>query len=468
MSDASAASEWRAELRAASRLAWPLAASQLGLNLLGLVDTFFAGKIDDVTLASVSIGNAVFYGTAVLGMGVMMGLDSVASQAFGAGEDRRSREALWQGVYLALALSVPLAFLMLGVAVALPVIGVVPELADGTSEYIYGRMPSIVPWLLLTACRSYLQAAELARPVVISTIAANVINFLADGLLLFGDEALFALGLPGLGVPRLGAFGVGLASTAATLVQWGVLIAAVTMVVVPDGKRSFRRLNLEVALGVARVGVPVALQLFAEVFVFALTGVLVGRIGAEVTAAHQVALTYASLSFALCLGVGATAAVRVGRAIGARQRGGVRRAGLVTIGLAVGIMTVSALLMVGAGEFLVRLMIDDDDVVELATRLLLVAAVFQLVDGIQAVAAGALRGAGLTRVSLLANLVGHWLVGLPTGLVLAYVFDLGATGLWWGLTTGLCAVAIALSAQFWIVSSPERYPSDGCDSLYGE
>lgn len=446
---------WGQELHAATRLAWPLALSQVGHHFLGFVDTFLAGKVDAATLGAISIGNSVYFGASVLGMGLMMGLDAVASQAMGLDRRRAGRRALWQGIYLALLISVPLVAVMFTVSASLPAIGVVPTLAPGVADYIDARSISIVPWLTMTACRSYLQSAHFTRPIVISTVVANVFNVVADLLALFGDDALTAVGLPAVGLPRLGAFGVGLASTVATLAQAAVLAWAVRYVEVPEGPRSFHRLDFDLARRIVRVGTPVGLQLFAEVFIFSLTGVLMGRMGEDVAAAHQVALIYASLSFSICVGIGAAAAVLVGRAVGAGDRHGARRAGLATMALALMVMCVSATIMVFAGEPLSRFMIDRDQVVPLATTLLMIAAVFQLVDGLQAVAAGALRGAGNTRFSLISNLVGHWLVGIPVGLGLAFGAGWGAVGLWWGLTSGLTFVAFALAWKFWSVTQQD-------------
>ncbi|MEO0811382.1 MAG: MATE family efflux transporter [Myxococcota bacterium] len=444
---------WSDELRVASRLAWPLALSQVGHHFLGFVDTYLAGKVSAETLGAISIGNSVYFGASVLGMGLMMGLDAVASQALGGGRARAGRRALWQGFYLAAAVSVPLVLLMFLVSGSLPAIGVVPELSEGTAGYINARSVSILPWLTMTACRSYLQAARLTRPIVVATVVANLFNFVADAVVLFGDDALVSIGLSPMGLPTLGAAGVGWASTVSTLAQALVLAWAVRWVPVPAGPRSFRRIDRELAAQIARIGAPVGMQLFAEVFIFSYTGVLMGRMGADVAAAHQVALIYASLSFSICVGIGASSSVLVGRAVGQGDARGARRAGIATLGLALAVMVISATIMVSAGESLCRFMIDRDEVVPLATTLLMVAAAFQLVDGVQAVAAGALRGAGNTRFSLLFNLVGHWVVGIPVGLALCFSAEWGAVGLWWGLTCGLSVVAVALAWKFFSITA---------------
>lgn len=432
------------EFGAVFRLAWPLALSQLGLNLLGFVDTFFAGELGKTALGAVAIGNSIFFGVTVLGMGVMMGLDAVASQAYGAASETTARRALWQATYLALPLSIILIGFMSITVGLLPRFGVVEDLVEGCAEYIAGRQISVLPWVWIVAGRSYLQAAERTKPIVFAMIVANGINAGADGVLIFGDDALAAVNLPGIGLPHLGAYGIGLASSIATFAQAAVLAAAVARTPFRSGARPHRDLDLPLMVRITIVGVPVALQQFAEVSLFTVTGILMGTIGTEVAAAHQVAITYASLSFALCVGVGAAAAVRFGRYVGAGDRVGARQAGIAALAVGGGIMTVSALCMVYGGKVLSGFMTDDMGVIEIASELLLIAAVFQWVDGVQAVAAGALRGAGLTRFALAANLVGHWLIGFPVGVGLAFVNHQGAAGLWWGLVGGLTTVAIAL------------------------
>jgi MATE family multidrug resistance protein len=192
--------------------------------------------------------------------------------------------------------------------------------------------------------------------------------------------------------------------------------------------------------------------MFAEVGVFALAGVIAGTLTEASVAAHQIAITWASFTFCLAVGVGAAAAARVGWAIGAGDTPQARRAGLTAMGLGVVIMSTSALFFFAFPQLPARMMTERGDVLDVVVALLAVTAVFQVFDGIQAVAAGALRGAGDTRFSFLANLLGHYLVGLPLSLLLGLRFGLGVIGLWWGLCAGLVAVAVALAVRFWVLT----------------
>jgi MATE family multidrug resistance protein len=201
------------------------------------------------------------------------------------------------------------------------------------------------------------------------------------------------------------------------------------------------------------VGIPIGLQLLTEVGVFALVSLLAGRLGARVAAAHQIALGLAGMTFMGVLGISAATAVRVGRAIGAEDERGPRRAGLVGLGLVLIYMSVCALCFVLFARPLTRIFTPDPAVLEIAVSLLHIAAFFQLADGVQGVASGALRGAADTRFASWANVACHWGVGLPLALLLGFQLGKGAVGLWWGLSAGLAVVALVLTLRFLRISS---------------
>jgi MATE family multidrug resistance protein len=206
------------------------------------------------------------------------------------------------------------------------------------------------------------------------------------------------------------------------------------------------------------VGIPVGLQMGAEVGIFALVGLLAGRLGARALAAHQVAISLASFTFCAAVGVGMAGSVHVGRAVGARDTPAARRSGLVAFGAGVMVMSVAALAFWLAPEYLARLLSDQPEVISASVPLLAVCAVFQLSDGVQGVGAGVLRGAGDTRFAFAANVVGHYAVGLPVAVMLGLYLQRGVIGLWWGLCAGLTAVALALFTRFLRLSAKEIVP----------
>jgi MATE family multidrug resistance protein len=272
-------------------------------------------------------------------------------------------------------------------------------------------------------------------------------------VLVFGDAGLADLGLPAIGLPAMGSFGAALATSLVTLGTIAYYARCVAVI-----SRGFERPATPpapAARDIVDVGLPVGLQLFAEVAAFALAAVLAGRLAAAPAAAHQVAIQLASVPFSITIGIGAAAAVRVGIAVGSRQRAAARTAGLTSLGLGALVMSTSAALFVLAAAPMAGIFTDRRDVIAAAIPLIQIAAVFQLSDGAQAVVAGALRGAGDTRAAFVANLLGHYLIGLPIALGLAFGADLGAPGLWWGLTAGLTGTAFALVARFlWLTARP--------------
>jgi multidrug resistance protein, MATE family len=201
------------------------------------------------------------------------------------------------------------------------------------------------------------------------------------------------------------------------------------------------------------LGTPIGLQLLAEVGVFALSGILAARIGADAAAAHSVAIQLASFTFSIAVGIGTATAVRVGRAVGAGDTPGARRAGVIGLGLGGGVMATTALIFLVTPRPLAALFTDDATVIAAAIPLLQIAALFQLSDGAQAVLAGALRGAGDTRWPFYANIIGHYGLGLGVSIVLGFQLGLGTRGLWWGLSAGLILTSVILIARFRRVTS---------------
>lgn len=446
-SAASLAAQRRADFVRLVRLSVSLGAVQMGYALMGFVDTAVAGRAGGEVIAAAGLGASLFFAITILGIGIGLGIDPMVAQALGAQRPNDARRALWHGVYVGVALSAPLAVVLLALAELLPYFGIAPALAHDTRAYVLGRVASL-PFLLAgVAVRGYLQAQHVSRPVLWSVALANVVNLVANWLLLFGDAGLAMLGLPAVGLPALGVFGIGVASTVATVVQLAAMIPAARKLAPPGGE-PVHRFSKAIFTRLLSLGTPFGFQMLAEVGVFAMVSMLMGRMGSGAMAAHQVALMIASLTFSFCVGIGAATSVEVGRAIGRGDAQATRRAGLGGIYFGAAFMLLPSVVMAVAPESIARLMTDDPLVLPAAAALLRIAAVFQVADGVQAVATGALRGAGLTRWSFVANLVAHWLIGLPAALGLAFGLGLGPAGLWWGLTAGLVAVALALALKF--------------------
>jgi MATE family multidrug resistance protein len=444
--------EARAELSALIRLALPLIAAYCGLQAMSVVDAAMVGRLGAAALGGVGIGNAIFFSIGIVGMGCVLGMDPLCAQAIGAGERAAARRILWQGVRVALTCSVPTTLLTLLSSLLLRHIGIDPQTVHEAERFLWSRAPNMVPFLLFVAARSYLQTQHIVRPIVIAALIGNVANFIGNALLIYGDRALRDVGLPAMGLPGLGVIGSGLSSSLASGVMLLVLVHAIRKIPTPvDPQRRSRQ--PAVLRSMWRIGLPLGMQLLAEVGLFGLASVLAGRMGQVPVAAHQIAITLASCTFIVTVGIASATSVRVGFHVGQGDHVAARRGGVIGMMAGATFMTITALAFLGAPQVLARALTNDAATVLAATPLVMIAAVFQLSDGIQSVAAGALRGAGDTRIPMIMTLVGYYGIGLPVCLGLGYGLHLGAPGLWWGLCAGLTIVAVLLSTRFRKLSS---------------
>jgi MATE family multidrug resistance protein len=438
-------------------LAAPLAAAQAGNQMINLVDTSILGRYSEVAQGAAGLGNNLFFAVSVLGLGVMMSLEPMISQSIGAKEAGRSRSLLWQGVWLALIVGLVLALIIALSPLILPLFGLDPETEEATRHFMWARLPSIWPLLGFSCFRGYLQAVGKTSAMLWSMLAGNLANVVIASFLVFGSKAFFTffLGsdLPGWAytVPPLGIVGAGLSATLCSFIQLSVLIFSANRIEV---KESFsRRMDAKEMKTSLSVGVPVGLQLAAEVGAFSLAGLLAGSFGKIPLAAHQIALTWASFTFSMAMGVSAAGSVAVGRAVGAQDTAKARRAGFMAFALGSGAMSLSSFAFLFFPAQLAALLSNNPAVIASTVSLLGVATVFQVFDGLQVVGAGVLRGAGDTRVPFVVNLIGHYTLGLPVGVLLGVWFGFGVRGLWWGLCAGLVSVGILLFWRFWRLSA---------------
>jgi multidrug resistance protein, MATE family len=444
------------EFRELFRLAAPLAAAQAGTQMMGLVDVAVLGRLGAVEIAGAGLSNAVFFAFSIMGMGLVMGVDPLMSQAIGAGDSLRARRVLWQGLWLSLCVAAGLTVVLVAGAFALPYIGAKPELIEPATTYLLVRATGVVPFLAFFVVRSYLQSLGITRPLLVSMVVANVFNLGADILLVFGGTVLPEWTGPLRSIPALGVAGAAIATVLCTILQLAIVAAAVRKVHVAE--RVSRRWNGAEVGRAVRVGLPLSLQMGAEVGIFALVGVLAARLGTMEIASHQLVIGLASFTFTVAVGVASAAAVRVGIGIGARNTPAARLSGRVAFAGGTIFMGLSGLAFALFPRAITRLVTDQENVIAAALPLMLVAAVFQLSDGIQAVGAGVLRGAGDTKYAFYANLVGHWVIGFPVALFLGFRAGLGIVGLWWGLCAGLTVVAVLLFVRFEKLSRTEIVP----------
>ncbi len=401
---------------------------------MGLVDTAVVGRVSDVAQGAVGLGTGLCFAFSTLGVGVMLAFDPMLSQAIGAGHPQRARTLFWQAVWVAAIAGALLAVPLWLSPLMLEPFGVEPLLAHGAGEYVTWRVPQLIAFFLFMAARTSLQSDGRPRAIFFSMVLANLVNFGLAVLLVFGWGP----------IPAYGVAGAAMATSISTWLQLAVLWS----VLGKDPEGTSRRFDWVAVKQALKLGLPIGFQLLAEVGVFVLAGIFAGRLGRSAVAAHQIAINWASFSFCLAVGIGSAAATRVGWAVGAGDTVAARRSGFVAICAGTAWMSSSALLFLFLPRVLARAMTPDPAVIEVAVALLGVAAVFQISDGLQAVGSGILRGTGDTRFSFVANVAGHWFVGAPVALYLGVHRSMGVVGLWWGLSAGLTAVAIALVVRF--------------------
>jgi MATE family multidrug resistance protein len=429
-----------AELRTLVRLSLPIALAQLGLVAMSLVDTAVIGRVSVEDLAGAAIGRSLGFASIVVGMGVATGLEPLAAQAIGAGEHARAWRGFVANARGTLLLWAPSMIVAFAVTLWLPVLGVEAAVTTKVRDYLAGQAPGFAAMLAFLSAKTFLQAHGRTAPALVGSAVANVLNVFVSNLLVRGDGALVAVGLRPRGLPALGALGGGIAFSIASFVLFA-------FVLVPALAYRPREPAPPVTLRkIYHLGVPVGLQMLAEMGIFSLVALLSGVLGPEVASAHQIAVGMASFTFMGALGVSGATAVRVGHAIGAGEAP--RRPGLLGIGLGAAVMIAGAVAFTAVPHALVRAFTTDPRVIAIGVDLLRIAALFQLFDGVQCVAAGALRGAGDVRFPFVANVVAHWFIGFPVALALGFALHGGAQGLWWGLTAGLVVVAVTLALRF--------------------
>jgi multidrug resistance protein, MATE family len=439
--------DWRSELGGTLALAWPLILSNLTMALINATDVVLLGWLGPRQLAAAALGLNLTWAFTLVAMGMVTASSPMIATALGAKlrSVRDVRRTFRQSLWLTVLLVVPLWALLWNAEPLILALGQQPDLATQAAVYLRGYMWSALPFLAFQAMRNFLSALQRPGWILGISIIGVVLNAVVSWGLIFGR----------LGLPELGLIGAGVGSS----ITWAVMALGLTMVILSD--RQFRRFHLfgrfwrpdtQRLRRLIYLGLPIGLSMGFEGAVFSAAAYLMGLIDAESVAAHAIALQIAALTFMVPLGLGQAATVRVGRALGADDQGGVGRAGWTALVLGVLFMTAMALLMWLMPSRLVGLFLDAEAeqgrVMALAVSFLFVAAAFQIVDGAQVIAAGMLRGLHDTRVPMLFALFGYWVAGLGTGVWLAFGAGWQGVGIWTGLAVGLALVAVLLIARW--------------------
>lgn len=437
----SATSEpFRQELNTTFRLALPLVGGQLASVGMSFVDTVMAGRLGAKDLAAIAVGGAAWAAVMLFMTGVLMALPPVVAELRGARRGGEIASAAWQGAWIALALAVAIVALIGNLGWLLRLLDVEPEIVPTVVGYLRALRWGVPALALYFVLRFVNDGVGQTRPTLYFGVVGLPVNVFANYVLMYGH----------FGAPRLGAVGCGYATSIVWLVQ------CIGLALYTQRSAVFREIGLFHRLVPPRsreladlwsVGLPIGVAIFMEASLFSVVAILIGSLGTEIVAGHQVALNFAALTFMVPLGISMAISVRVGFRLGERDLAGLHRAAKAGFFLVLGAQLISATLMVSIPRWIAGIYTRDPAVIGIAAELLLLAALFQLSDGVQVSVAGALRGLKDTRAVMIITVIAYWIVGLPVGWYLGFPADFGAHGMWVGLIAGLTAAAVLLSVR---------------------
>jgi len=431
----------RKEIGETIHLALPVLIGQLGQMMMGVVDTVMVGQVGAASLAAASIALGLFILILIFGIGVSMALSPLVAMSVGSNDYARIGMIFKQGLLVNFLLSVFLSIITIAGSGIIAHLDQPPEVVELATGYLRIMGLSIVPIMIFQTYKQTIEGMQVMHPAMIITLLANLVNVFGNWILIYGN----------FGMPALGLIGAGWSTFITRMLMALAIIAYVSR------QQRFTTFGIavnslkpdkQIIAKILKIGVPSGVQYFFEVGAFSGSAVIIGWIGTADLAAHQIAINLASISYMFALGISAAATIRVGTAVGKRDKTAVRAAGFNAILLSASVMGIFGILFIGLRNFLPALYIDDPQVISIASSLLIIAALFQMFDGTQAVGVGILRGIADTRVPMIISFVAYWIVGLPGGYLLGFIFKLGVQGVWIALLCSLLVSASMLSLRF--------------------
>lgn len=429
----------KSETRHLFRLAVPVIISQVGAMSMGIVDSIIVGRYSSIELAGVAAGNSIFWTIVMIGMGMLHGMDPIVAEAHGSGDSTIADRCLGSALRLGFWFSLICTPLILIIAQNLWIIGATDNVIQAAAPFLSALSISLWPLLIYGALQRYWQGFEIALPFTMTMILANLVNWFANYALVPGN----------FGLPALGAYGAALATA---VCRFFCLALAIWITVYFMKRRHpasiehiwklVRSKDPEMDKRLIRLGVPASLSVLLEVFAFSFTTIVVTRLGAQILATHHIVLNIASFAFMFPLGLSSAIAVRVGFHRGRGRPIEALRAGWQGIFWAFLIMSLSSIILFFFPNELLGAFTTDPEVIALGSGLIFLCVLFQVFDGVQIAATGALRGLGDTKTALYTNLIAHYCIGLPVGMWLCFKEGKGLTGLWIGLALGLSFTAL--------------------------
>jgi MATE family multidrug resistance protein len=439
----------RAEFKQIAIIALPMIAAQLLQVGMGVIDTLMAGRIDALSIAAIATGASVWFFVTLIGTGVMLALTPIISQHIGANNHPLIREELRQGLWLSLITGVVLILIILAVMALMPVLGIQAEIIPVATDYIVWVCWSLPFSALYLVPRSFNDANSNTMPMLWIQIFLLPLNILGNYAFMYGN----------FGFPEMNASGAALSTGLAQMLGCFALLAYTLWT--PkyrdyDLRKRMTPPDWSHILATLKLGIPIAVAMGMEAGLFTTTALLMGRFGVDAAAGHQIAINLASLTFMIPLGVSMALTVRVGQAIGAKQFLQAKQRGALGVVICGCITVISALCFWLFGSWLANLYTNDQAVIVIASQLLVMAALFQIVDGLQVGAVGVLRGYKDTTIPMLIAVFCYWGIGMGTAIWFGIYGEMGPAGLWLGLVTGLLAAAIILNLRFYFLSRHDK------------
>lgn len=433
--------KFKSHLKSIVRLSIPVSIGQLGHIMLGVVDSFMVGRLGAEPLAAAALANGLFFLIMVFGIGMSHAITALVAIAYGENKKEECGIIVRQGLIVNLFFGIILTVLTYFAAELVYFLNQEPIVAKLTESYLVILSLSIIPFMLFQTYRQFVEGLSDTKTPMYIALFANIVNIIGNWILIFGNLGFPALGLDGAGFATL---------TTRTFMGFTMMLIVIKSLKYKeyDPTLKFKSLNWNTISQIVKIGFPSGLTYTLEVSAFAFAAVMIGWLGSSALAAHQIAINLASISYMVVLGISAAATIRVGNSHGSKQIIDVKYAGYISIILGLFFMSITGTIFILFNEFLPSLYIDDREVIEMASSLLIVAALFQLSDGVQAVGLGVLKGVTDVKIPMLITLVAYWIIALPLGYLFGFTLKLNIQGVWFGLLIGLTVAAISFVFRF--------------------
>lgn len=442
---------YKQHINATIRLSVPVAIGQAGYVLMGLVDSLMIGKLGAVSLAASSLGNQIFFLHFVVGLGFSMVLSPLVAMSKTVGDHKKCGIYFRQSFFVNMVLGFLLALILIGTTFFYQHLDQALGVAAEASSYTRILAFSLIPIMFFQSYKQFLEGLSIMKPAMVFVLLANVVNVFINWALIFGN----------LGMPALGLDGAGYATFGSRLFMYICIVFYISY------RKEFAKYSLslkrfqfhfDILKKLLRLGVPSGGQYFFEITAFSGATIMVGWISAEALAAHQIGLSLISISYVIITGVASTAAVRVGNAVGKKDIEETRKAGFTALILSTGIMGVYAIFLLSLRNILPAFYIENPEVIEITSGILIIAGFWQLFDGGQAIGLGILRGLTDVSIPTVITIISYWLIGIPACYILGIYFNYGVHGVWIAFGCSLLTSALLLNIRFWFKSKTAIQP----------